>query len=309
MEESQTEQQAPHCYVHPDRETYITCARCGRPICPDCMVAAPVGFQCPQCVKQAEESSRTPLTPMGGSLIKRATVTQVLIGINVAVFLLGLLFGDTLIVDYGMQPATIALQGEWWRLMTAAFLHAGLLHIAFNMYVLWILGPTLESLFGHARFLVLYLVSALGGSVASYAFSPPNIIGVGASGAVFGLMAALLVVGKKHQRDVTQVLVLLAINIVIGFLAPGIDWRAHLGGAATGALVAAAMAYAPTQSRVLWQTLGVLAILGLLVLVLMWRTLQFQSLVSSPPAGQEPPSAATGRDSGSQLVPRDPTRS
>ena len=310
MEEPTTEQQTPHCYVHTDRETYITCARCGRPICPDCMVAAPVGFQCPACVRQAEEGSRTPLTPMGGSLVKRATVTQVLIGINVAVFLLGLLFDSALLAaDYGMQPATIALQGEWWRLLTAAFLHAGLLHIAFNMYVLCSLGPTLESLFGHVRFLILYLVSALGGSIASYAFSPPNILGVGASGAVFGLMAALLVVGKKHERDVTQVLVLLAINLVIGFLAPGIDWRAHIGGALTGAAVAAAMAYAPQQSRVLWQTLGVLAILGILVLIMMWRTVQFQGLVSSGHDHAGVSAVSANPDSRSLPPPPGPPRS
>ena len=239
------------------------------------MVAAPVGFQCPECIAKAESTSRSPLTPMGGQLVSTATVTKTIIGINAIVFLLELVVGmDQVINSWGMSPYAISSEGEWYRLLSAAFLHGGMLHIGFNMYVLWMIGPTLESLFGHTRFIVLYLTAALGGSVASYAFSPLLTISVGASGAIFGLMAALIVAGHHLKRDVTQVLVLLGINVVIGFLAPGIDWRAHLGGAVVGALIAAIMAYAPKQGRVLWQTLGVLAVLGILVTILALRTVQ-----------------------------------
>lgn len=237
------------------------------------MIDASVGFQCPECVAEGRATVRTPLTPMGGQPVRKATVTQVLIGINLVVFVLELVAGlDAVVGNWGMSPVAVSVGGEWWRLLTAAFLHGGFLHIAFNMYVLWVIGPQLETLFGHVRYLVLYLLAALGGSVASYAFGPVNSISVGASGAIFGLMAALIVAGRSMRADVTQIVILLAINIVIGFIAPGVDWRAHLGGAVTGAVVAAVMAYAPRQSRVLWQTLGCLAVAGVLVVSLMVRT-------------------------------------
>jgi membrane associated rhomboid family serine protease len=250
------------------------------------MVAAPVGFQCPECVAKAESSVRSPLTPMGGQVVETSSVTKTIIGINAVVFLLELLVGMEQVINrWGMWPYAISVEGEWWRLLSAAFLHGGLLHIGFNMYVLWMIGPTLESLFGHVRFIVLYLVAALGGSVASYAFSPLLTVSVGASGAIFGLMAALIVAGHHLKRDVRQVLILLGINVVIGFLAPGIDWRAHLGGAVVGALIAAIMAYAPKQGRVLWQTLGVLAVLGILTTILVLRTVQIQQELLQLPVG------------------------
>lgn len=250
------------------------------------MIEVPVGFQCPECVKKAESSARQPLTSMGGQLIGNAVVTKTIIGVNVAVFLLELLVGMGVVVaDWGMSPVAISMDGQWWRLLTAAFLHAGLLHIAFNMYVLWVIGPTLESIFGHVRFVVLYLLAALGGSVASYLISPLQSISVGASGAIFGLMAALIVAGRHLKQNVTQVVVLLGINIVIGFLVPNLDWRAHLGGAAVGALIAAIMAYAPRKSRVLWQILGVLAVLGVLIATLAFRTIQIQQMFLQLPSG------------------------
>jgi len=215
----------------------------------------------------------------------RPVVTLSLIGINTAVFVLGFLLslspeGNTLIDDFAMWPVGIAVQGEWYRLITAAFLHGGLLHIGFNMYVLYLLGPVLERALGSARFLLLYLMAALGGSVASYATSAPNTLSVGASGAVFGLMAALLVVGRRFRHDVGQVAMLLAINFAIGFIIPGIDWRAHLGGALTGAAMAAVMAYAPAQSRVLWQTLGTLGVLAVLTLLTIARTAELQQVAA-----------------------------
>lgn len=241
------------------------------------MIAAPVGFQCAECVAKAESTTSGPLSPMGTAVIKDAYVTKAIIGICAALFVVEFVAGiSSFVYEWGMSPAGVSLQGEWWRLMTSAFLHGSVLHILFNMYVLWVLGPTLESLFGHVRFAVLYLVAALAGGVASYTFGPFNSVSVGASGAIFGLMAALIVTGHHLRRDVTQVIVLLVINAVIGFVVPGIDWRAHLGGAVSGAVVAAVLAYAPKRSRELWQVLGVLAWVGVLVAVLTLRTAQIQ---------------------------------
>ncbi len=208
------------------------------------MIAAPVGFQCPECVAGAAARIHQPTTVAGGAVIDRPMVTYVLIAINVAVFLAQMAIGINAVAgDYGMWPVGIAANGEWWRLVTAAFLHGSFLHIAFNMYVLFALGPTLERILGHYRYLALYVLAAIGGGVVSYAFSDMRTVSVGASGAIFGLMGALVVAGRRLRYDITQVLVLLAVNFAIGFFAPGIDWRAHLGGLVTGAIVAAIMVF------------------------------------------------------------------
>ena len=249
------------------------------------MTSASVGFHCPQCVAAGRAATREPTNLVGGRPSSRPTVTYTLIGIKLALYALGYLItaagGTSLLAEYGMWPVGIALLGEWWRLLTAAFLHSGLLHIGFNMYVLYLLGPPLERAFGTGRFLALYLVAALGGSVASYATSPPNTLSVGASGAIFGLMAAFLVVGKRFRRDVSQVAFLLAINVVIGFVVPNIDWRAHLGGAAAGAAMAFIMAYAPRANRVLLQVLGTLAVLAVLVMVTIARTAELSDIAAA----------------------------
>jgi len=261
--------QVPVCYRHPDRETYIRCAHCDRPICPDCMTSASVGFQCPECVAEGAAAVPATRTRFGGVAISRPYVTLTLIGINVVVFGAEFLAGvDTVASNWGMWPVGVALDNEYYRLFTATFLHENLLHIGFNMLVLWMLGPQLEALLGHVRFTVLYLVAGLGGSVASFWFSSPSVVGIGASGAIFGLMGAYVVVGRALRADISQVLGLIAINVVIGFVGGGIDWRAHLGGLVTGALVAAIFAYAPTTQRVLWQVVGVVVVvvaLGVLI--------------------------------------------
>jgi membrane associated rhomboid family serine protease len=253
------------------------------------MRSAPVGFQCPDCVGEAARTVREPVTVSGGALITRPYVTWTLIGLTVAAFLWQFAAGvESVAEDFGMWPFGIALYGEWWRLLTAAFLHGSWLHIAFNMYVLFVLGPTLERVLGHVRFTVLYLVAALGGSVASYTFSDPRTVSVGASGAIFGLMGALLVAGRRLRWDLTQVLILLGVNVVIGFLSPDVDWRAHLGGLVVGGLVAAVFVWTPPpfrSARALWQTLGILAILGVLVVVTMWRTGQLWAMVAPLGAG------------------------
>ncbi len=272
----------PGCYRHPDRMTGLRCTRCDRPICGECAIPAPVGFQCPECVHAATAAQRTPTTVAGGQLITAPVVTYALIAINVVVFGLQWLGGvNQVAADYGMWPAGIAVNDEWWRLLSAAFLHGSILHIAFNMYVLFALGPTLERVLGHVRYIVLYLVAAFGGAVVSYALAPDvRTVSVGASGAIFGLMGALVVAGRRLRYDVTQVLILLGVNVVIGFVVPGVDWRAHLGGLVTGAAVAAVMVLPSRAHRVLWQVLGVTGIVLLLFVVAAWRTQQINEMLA-----------------------------
>ena len=250
-------------------------------MCPECMVQAPVGVQCRECVAAASGRIPQPTTVAGGRPIGRPTVTYVLIGINVAAFLIQFAVGvDEVAGNLGMWPVGIAVGNEWWRLLTSAFLHGSFLHIAFNMYVLFALGPTLERVLGHGRFLTLYLVSALGGAVASYAFSDIRTLSVGASGAIFGLMGALVIAGRRLRYDITQVLILLGINVVIGFLQPGVDWRAHLGGLVTGAAVAAVFVLPKRGHRVAVQVLGIAGILIVIAAIAMWRTNQILELVA-----------------------------
>jgi len=220
-------------------------------------------------------------TVAGGGLITKPRVTYALIALNVAIFGIQFLQGiDTLAVDYGMWPIGIANDGEWWRLFTSAFLHGSFIHIAFNMYVLFFLGPTLERILGHTRFLILYFLAALGGSVASYWFSDINTVSVGASGAIFGLMGALVVAGHRLKYDITQVLVLLGINVVIGFISPNVDWRAHFGGLVVGAVVAAIMVLPPKRVRIPAQIVGISALLVVLIMLTIIRTQQIQELIA-----------------------------
>ena len=265
----------PTCYRHPDRETYIRCTRCERPICPDCMNAAPVGFQCPECVREGRASVRQPRTPLGGEIVARGDlVTKILIGLNVAVFLIGLvssglaprlgLFYSGL---YNGEPIGVA-DGEWWRLLTATFLHVSLFHLLLNMYALWILGQALEPVLGRWRFTALYFISALAGSAVSLLALPPGTMSLGASGAVFGLFGALFVIMRRLGRDLSGLIAVLAINVVLVFIFSGIDWRAHLGGLVTGSFLAAAFAYAPRGQRTAWSVGAcVVALVGIGLLV------------------------------------------
>ncbi len=156
-----------------------------------------------------------------GAIYLLQVLSKSLIGPNWAVFM------------FGLHPPAVA-NGDWWRLITATFLHGSLLHLGFNMLALWILGTQVENYLGSKKFLLLYFVSAIGGSLASFYFSPPATFSIGASGAIFGLMGAFIVIGKKLRADVSQIMVLLLINVVLGFTVSGIDWRAHLGGLVAG---------------------------------------------------------------------------
>ncbi|MEC7364189.1 MAG: rhomboid family intramembrane serine protease, partial [Actinomycetota bacterium] len=181
------------------------------------MIQAPIGYRCPDCMRA--EQPVEPTTVAGATTIAKPYVTYTLIVINLLVFAYQYSVGINAVAErWGMWPVGIVTGDQWYRLLTSAFLHGSFLHIAFNMYVLFALGPTLERILGHVRFTALYLLSAVGGAVASYFFSDITTVSVGASGAIFGLMGALVVAGRRLRYDVTQVLVLLGINVVIGFL-------------------------------------------------------------------------------------------
>ncbi|MHA7262984.1 rhomboid family intramembrane serine protease [Arthrobacter sp. TMN-37] len=271
-------QEAPACPRHLDRISYVRCQRCGRPACPQCQRQAAVGIQCVDCVAEHARSIPKTRTAFGGAATSgRPVVTFALIGICALLFLLQMVVpGLTAALQYApLYTSGYAgtIDAEPWRMFTAAFLHSPnfLLHIAFNMYALWILGQSLEPALGRARFLALYLLSALGGSVGVLLLSNPFQPVVGASGAVFGLFGALFVIQQRRGGDVRQILILIAVNGVLGFVVPGIAWQAHLGGLLTGAAVAAVLAYVPRgrmRSALQWSGVGVVtAVLGALTLL------------------------------------------
>ena len=259
------------CYRHPDREAHIRCVRCERRICPECMIPASVGFQCPECVKEGNKSVRQARTVFGGRVTTDpGWVSKVLIGINVVAYVL-----QQTVSGFTFRFENIGFyvaDGDYYRLLTAAFLHGSILHIALNMYALYLFGPPVEAAIGRVRFAALYLVSALGGSALSYAFANPLVPSLGASGAVFGLLGAYLVLNRKLGRDTSGVMALLVINFVFGLIAPNIDWRAHLGGLVTGSLCAAVIAYAPVDRRTAIQIGGFVVVAVLVVAVILWRT-------------------------------------
>jgi len=249
-EPSSVEQQ--RCYRHADREAYITCQRCERLICPECMRDASVGFQCPECVAEGSKSVRAPRTLAGGAVSAReGVVTMTLLGINVVAFVLQLATEgrDNSLFQMGaMHGYSVALGDDYWRLLTAAFLHGGFLHIAFNMYALYLFGPFVERALGTWRFVVAYLTMAVASSVFVYWLTEPQIPTIGASGAVFGLFGMALVLLIRAKQDVRTLLVLLAINGFIS-LQGNISWQGHLGGFVTGLVLGAAVAYAPRGRR------------------------------------------------------------
>lgn len=239
------------------------------------MISAPVGFQCPECVAAANVS--LPKTQFGGSFNAVPKVTRAILIICVGIFASSLLLGS-FTFTYGMIPAAIA-QGEWWRLLTSTVLHGGILHLLFNMYALYWLGPQLERSLGNVRFAALYVLSALGGSIASYWFSDLNTVSVGASGAIFGLITATIVIGREMRNDVSQLVVLLGINVVVGFLQPGIDWRAHFGGAVIGAAVAYLYTKGTRLNRDQIHRIGLSGISALLVVATLARNSQVSALL------------------------------
>lgn len=286
----------PTCFRHPDRETWIRCQRCDKSICPDCMRDAAVGFQCPDCVKQASKGSRQNRAMYGGERSADPRLTSyVLIGINAVVWLaiaatgggrsrlVDLLAlrpngfcapGDGFIYDFthpictasGVRDYSGFADGAWWQLLTSVFTHVEIWHVALNMFALFLFGPALEGIIGRTRFLAVYVVSGLASSVLVLFLSYEYSSTVGASGALFGLLGALLVLARKARLNSQWLLQNLAIGVVITVVGwRMISWQGHLGGFLGGVVAAALIAYAPRERRTLVQWAG----LGLLTLVLL----------------------------------------
>lgn len=235
------------------------------------MRSAAVGHQCVDCV-QAAAYSVPPARNVAGGILRSGlpVVTYSLIAANVAVFVLQM-GSRALQYKLALFPVAVA-GGQYYRLITSAFMHYGIVHILFNMWALYVLGPPLEQHLGRLRFAALYLLSALGGSVVVYLFSPLNAATAGASGAIFGLFGATLVAAKRLNLDVRWLVGLIVINLVITFSVPGISWQGHLGGLITGAVVAAVYVYAPRAQRNLVQAAFSVGLLALFWVLISWRT-------------------------------------
>jgi membrane associated rhomboid family serine protease len=233
------------CYRHPDRETRVSCSSCGRPICPECMTPTPVGMRCPECASQKTRVVRNPTgTPSG---FEATPATYVLIAINVIVFLVEIAKGaggffdiglTRFVIDFALFGPSVA-EGEWYRLVTSGFLHAGIIHIGFNMFLLLVLGRLLEPALGTPRFLALYFASLLAGSLGALVIEP-NALTLGASGAVFGLAGATFVIARGRGMDAlaSEIGFLILFNLAFSFLSPRISVGGHIGGLIGGVICA-----------------------------------------------------------------------
>jgi membrane associated rhomboid family serine protease len=286
------------CYRHPDRHTGVRCVRCDRPICPECQRPASVGFQCPDDVRAGRATVRQGRTVVGAPANSQLPlVSYLLIGLNVLVYLITALShggtlidntGGTLFADWQLVPVLVGYNHEYLRLVTAAFLHYGPLHIALNMFALYVIGPPLERILGWWRFLVVYLLAALGGSVAILLLGDPRQPVVGASGAIFGLFAAALVLSRLVGFDTRSLLITIGINFIFTFSVPGISKLGHIGGFLIGGLATLALLGWTLQRRPYTERLrtvqlsSLAGLLVLLVLATVWRTNDLHSQVVLP---------------------------
>jgi membrane associated rhomboid family serine protease len=253
------------CYRHPDRETGVSCSECGRPICPDCMTFGPVGIRCPDHSGQARGAARLVQGVQRRSTRRPGLVTNALIAVNVGIYLLQLAggapvnansgwiyeHGALFIERIGSSGDLVGLaHGEWWRLLTAAFLHYGPIHLGMNMLALWWIGRPLEAWLGPVRYLLLYLVAGIAGSAGALIASP-NAVTVGASGAIFGILGAAIVLERQQTYVLGgSAITLLVVNLAFTFAVPGISIGGHLGGLAGGALVILALSQFGKRSAV-----------------------------------------------------------
>jgi membrane associated rhomboid family serine protease len=271
-----------YCYGHPDTPTNLRCSRCDRPICGRCSIPATVGQHCPWCVAEARKSA----PKVRSALVASSPAVVGIIAVNVAVYVAQNLLPVITRTFASYPPAIHA--GQWWRLVTPMFLHAplgsrlSLLHIVFNMLVLRIYGPQVEEALGTWRFVALYLIAGFFASAASYAFGPCNVLGLGASGAIFGVVGILLVILYNRRRSafvrdyMKNLLFFIGINLVIGFALPGIDYFAHMGGLAAGiALGAGFDRSSPSPSGRALQTMSGMAVVAAAVALVAWRTATF----------------------------------
>ncbi len=247
------------CYRHPDRQSFVLCQRCLRTICPECQTQAPVGVICPECLRdqqkaaspaqrKAERRWGSRPTAVAAPSDRRPLATFWIVGITVVAYLTQLIPGSPVQQWFALNSAFLVPQFgsfEPWRLLTVLLVHSSVLHVGLNMLALWMIGRVLEPLVGHVRFTVMYLISGIGGSVAVALLAPGTWV-VGASGAIFGLFGALLIIGRHIGANVTSIAIIIAINFafpfVIGLLsgsmaANQISWQAHLGGLIAGAAI------------------------------------------------------------------------
>jgi membrane associated rhomboid family serine protease len=269
------------CYRHPDRETFVRCQRCGRPICGECQTIAPVGVHCPECVREARGSVASSARPLGRRFANsvrpgsgQPIVTYTIIGINIVVFILELLTGNPIMGNgsgvvanaLAYHPGDILFHP--WTLLTNAFVHASLIHIAVNMYSLFVLGVPLERYLGRGRFIALYLIGTIGASVGVDFLSRAGAIG--ASGAVFALLGTLILFSRRLGFSPTWLIVIGVVNLGYGFVATGISWQGHLGGLVSGLLIGGLFLYTRTRQRQPIQIAGLIAlpVLYLIALVL-----------------------------------------
>ncbi len=271
-------QPEPTCTGHPDRISYVRCQRCEKPVCPDCQKTAAVGVQCVDCVREEAKSSRVARSLFGGrATTGRPLATWSIMASCVVVFLLQLTTGRGLSESLrledllGFVPAKA--EAEPWRLVTAGFLHSTSFtpHIFLNMLAFYQIGPILEYTFGRLRFLLLYLISTVGGSIAVLLLADPTTIAwttivIGASGAVFGLFGALLWLQRRLNASINGLFIIVGLNFFFGFMLSGVSWQSHLGGFITGGLVGAAIVLPPKRWRARVQGCGVAAVCALLTL-------------------------------------------
>ena len=279
------------CYRHPDVQTRVHCTRCERPICPDCMIPAPVGFQCPECVEEARREFRKgPGRPFrGGISVTKALLVAIAIPFVIEIVVGGprALFDPSaqLLFDLGAMAPPAVANGQFWRLFTAMFLHAGLLHVALNAYFFWLFGRVVESVFGRTWMLLIFLVSGFLASVASYAFGPVLALAVGASGAISGVFGAFIAYNYRRRHlaanaaNLRMALTVIVLNAFIAIAYSSIDWRAHVGGLVAGfALGYLADDAVPARQRAFARFAGVATLVALGIALVVWRTAEIRSL-------------------------------
>jgi len=280
------------CYRHPSEQTRVHCTRCERPICPDCMIPAPVGYQCPECVDRARrEFRRGPGRPLRGGV----SATKALLVAIIGMFLVEVVIGGPRVLFQGpterelfdlgaLQPLAIA-SGQYWRLFSAMFLHFNLLHIGFNAYALYLFGSMIESNLGTTRFLLIYFVTGFLASAASYGFGPVGSIAVGASGAIFGIFGAFIAYNYRRRHlainaaNLRWAATLLVLNAFLALGFGAIDWRAHLGGLVAGVAAGfAAEGWGAASQRRAILVGGFAALIAVGVALVVWRTNEIRSL-------------------------------
>ena len=296
-----------HCYRHPQRETGVSCSRCFRPICHECMIPAAVGFHCPECVREQNARGTRAKVVSRGQIRSRwgaaggvagtggVTVTKVLVALNVLMFVLEIATGYSSFMGGGRAGAQVDLGGlapvqvlighQYWRMFSSMFLHSGILHLGLNMWALWVIGGFVEAVLGRTKFIIIYFVSGFAGSVLIILVAPITVTNVGASGAIFGLFGALAVHaflnrGRDFQSRALlgNIMFLLVINLVFSF-SGGISWQAHIGGLIAGAVMMYAFMLGgqkdPRGPFTRSDIVSVLVIVFVLVALTWWRVTTF----------------------------------